>query len=309
MKVLSKKIKRFLHIFLVNFIIVFTITGCSESGDTNEKDFDTAISFEEDFTESKNIISEGPFEEYRPYYNLGSCRSILEPTYILVIFLEDGESKWDDQSINNFWQKCFHPGIEFLKQQAAGYGSSVVFESGQYNTGAQGEAITYNGIVVADLMNATVSTDILDQAASSIGYNSKEEMHEAMKEYSGKEQVSYIIAVNKDGISYTMSDKECDNYEYIEYCVFFSSYLNTNTGMLPSAFAHEMLHLYGASDYYDPYGDFPNRAKLAEQHYSNDIMLKTYEDINYNVISDCTAYSIGLTNTIPDICLLSEWWS
>ena len=85
-------------------------------------------------------------------------------------------------------------------------------------------------------------------------------------------------------------------------------------GLMPflqPTFAHEILHLFGAPDFYegssDPYVDAALTAYV-EETYPDDIMLSTYEadgtsrfDVISKTMSPLTAYCLGLAESCPEL--------
>ena len=80
--------------------------------------------------------------------------------------------------------------------------------------------------------------------------------------------------------------------------------LHQKTHNRASVVAHELLHLFGAEEMYDPAG----RNEIAKQKYLKDVMLWTESFIARNEITEFTAYCIGWTDTIPAICYDPDWW-
>lgn len=70
-----------------------------------------------------------------------------------------------------------------------------------------------------------------------------------------------------------------------------------------SVVAHELLHLFGAEDFYAT----ATRKALAQAIYPGDLMFCAQYDIRNNNIGDATAYYIGWTDTVPDV-LYDEGW-
>ena len=94
----------------------------------------------------------------------------------------------------------------------------------------------------------------------------------------------------------------------IEFCVFFDDAITYSGTTCNPTIAHEILHLFGAEDYYDPYGDYPEREKLAKELYPNDIMFGTVTDMNNVNVGNYTAYSVGWINDLPQECDTENWW-
>ena len=138
-----------------------------------------------------------------------------------------------------------------------------------------------------------------------MGYSSNWELYSKFKaEHGNNNDVIFLTFLNKPGKPYARHIGSTGQTSYSEHCVIFSDYLEGNSfGCKASTVAHELLHLFGAEDYYDGY-----REILAYQIYPKDIMLWMPTEIYENEIGDFTAYTVGWTNTIPRICYNEYWW-
>lgn len=245
----------------------------------------------------------------RPTYNLGQCRKLSGQRPVVMFFMDDYESSWTEEEISNFWYNTMIPGLDYLETQAANRSVYLDFNPGYFATGVEGVTMRYPGRIDTDLMDGSYNTDLLSTAATCLGYSSPEQLHESMKRHYGSDEVIFMTLVDKPGRSYCLNDQFDDGYTYMEHCVVYSSYNSNFTPTCPSTIAHETLHLYGAEDYYDPYGDYPTRLTMAQNLYPNDLMLTVYYDISYNTIGNFTAYTVGWTDVYPEECRSTGWWS
>lgn len=246
----------------------------------------------------------------RPSYQLGTCHALEDDIFFVTLFLDDAESRWDVDSMENYWRDTIYPGLDYLEKEAARYHIQLDFETAGYSTGmSEGITVRYPGVVGKDATEGDYSKDVLEKAVASLGFPSVDVFHERMLEFSGKDQVVILVAVNKPGQNYAMPDQTADEHQFIEYAILFSHYLDVDTRTLPSSAAHEVLHLFGAEDYYDPYGTLPARKQLADRIYPHDIMNHIYYDISANAIGSFTAYSVGWLHTLPSECDCPQWWS
>ena len=133
-------------------------------------------------------------------------------------------------------------------------------------------------------------------------------MNDSLKEELNVKQVAYLLAINKDGRSYKLYHSQSSIERQYEFCVFFSQSIGHTDTTCYSTIAHEILHLFGAEDYYDPYGDYPERETLAQKLYPDDIMFSTVTDVNDVNVGNYTAYSVGWTNQLPEECNTDKWW-
>lgn len=253
---------------------------------------------------------QAPVDPYRPWYDLGTSGTFTGDTYTLLFFLSDDESDWTYDAAMNFIQNNYFAAETWLSQQAAYWGVNLNFRSGYFLDNSADENYRYNGII-GDNSSTGYTTDILEQAAQAVGYESAREMHEGIQEYTGVEKISIVIVVNKPGRSYATMDWYNDGYEFVEYCVIFAQDLHIGDLVYagcPSTIAHEMLHLYGAEDFYAAGDQRNGRARLADNYYYNGIMNRSYFDISYNYVDQFTAYAVGWTNSTPSVCYDPDWW-
>ncbi len=246
-----------------------------------------------------------PVDETRKSYNVGSCKNMQKDLYYFIIYLNDNESKWNENDKAVFTEKKFIPSMQFLSQEAITYNISLVTE---FKTHPHNDTqVNYDGIIEAEAVKNGSQSDIFSQVAESMGYDSPKEMNESLQKELNVKQLAYLIVLNKEGRSYKYAHVE-SNRERYEFCVFFSKSIGYTDETCYSTIAHEILHLFGAEDFYDPYGDFPEREKLAMELYPDDIMFGTVEDINTVKIGEYTAYSVGWIDELPPECNTPLWW-
>ena len=242
-------------------------------------------------------------DETRKEYKIGSCYNMQEDLCYYIIFVDDNESNWNENDKSEFVEKKFLPSINYLSNQSSLYNVTL---NQDYRI-CEGTA-NYNGVIEAETVQNGVQYDIYTQVASSLGYKSANEMNDSLKKELGVSQVAYLFAINKEGRSYKLSHSQTAIERKYEFCVFFSQSIGYTDTTCYSTIAHEILHLFGAEDYYDPYGDYPEREKLAKELYPNDIMFGTVTDVNTVSVGNYTAYSVGWIDQLPEECNVDEWW-
>ena len=242
-------------------------------------------------------------DETRKEYNIGSCYNMQEDLCYYIIFLNDDESSWNEDEKEIFINKKFLTTMNYLSEQALAYNTEI-----EKNYIACEKKITYNGLIESETVQNGAQYDILTQAAISMGYESPSEMTKNLKKELSVKQLAYLIAVNKDGRSYKLSHHQASYERKQEFCVFFAKSIVYTDTTCTSSIAHEILHLFGAEDYYDPYGTYPERKKLATTLYPNDIMFATSVDINEKIVGAYTAYSVGWIDKLPEECNTENWW-
>jgi hypothetical protein len=248
------------------------------------------------------IITTPITDQTRKNHNKGSCYDMESNLCYFVIHLDDKESSWNEKEKTEFIEKKFLVSLDYLSQKANEYSVSISKNYKDIST-----QVVYDGIIETEVVKNGSQEDILNQVASSLGYKSPEEMDDSLKKETSIEQIAYLIIVNKEGRSYKYSYTP-ETSKQIEFCVFFDDSLNFDNTTCCSTIAHEILHLFGAEDFYNPYGEMPQREKLAKELYPNDIMLTLVNDVNNAKIGAYTAYAVGWTDTLPKECNAPEWW-
>ncbi len=247
-------------------------------------------------------------------YNAGNCSTLAGNPYVITIFLDDDESSWQEEKVLQYLQEVVAPGLDFIEAEAAKWGVSLEFRQGYYATyGHPDRPVKYDGAILRNDGDGC-SPDILDQAALSLGFDSREHMHDCLREYSGQEQIVYNIMLNKGGRSYSLPfrTQDVDNYQakygtynyFMETTVIFTGFTDDSGDTASDTIAHETLHLFGAEDYYMP----PARELLARELYPKDIMLCHMPELEYFDLGDFTAYCVGWTHEVPAVCGNNGWW-
>ena len=259
--------------------------------------------------EAESVISgqTGIPANTRRSYDAGTCRKLEGSPYVLAIFLDDDESSWPEEKVKRYWYDLLVPGQEFIEKHAAKWGKALDFQRGFYATyGSPDRPVKYDG-VVQRYIDGSYSKDILDKAAAALGFASREEMHRCLQEYTGQEQIAYVILLNKGGRCYSMAYRHSGRDELelrMEYCVIYTGFTDDSGDTASDAIAHEMLHLFGAEDYYMP----EKRKALAQKQYPEDIMLCAMADLKFFDLEENTAYCVGWTDKEPAVCTEPDWW-
>ena len=251
------------------------------------------------------IVTTPTIDETRKSYNNGSCYDMTNDLCYLIIYLDDTESNWNESEKNNFMEKKFLVSLDYLSRKASDY--SVTLSTKYTIYPDNNTSVRFNGIIESDVVENGRQEDILNNLAISMGYSSPEEMDSSLKDNLGVSQLAYLLVANKNGRSYKYSYVTTES-RTIEFCVFFDDAITYYRDTCNPTVAHEILHLFGAEDYYDPYGKMPEREKLAKELYPNDIMLTLPKDVNDAEIGPYTAYCLGWTNTLPKECNVDNWW-
>ena len=248
-------------------------------------------------------------DQYRPYYELANCRTLKNNPIVVLIFIDDNESHWTKEEVLEFTQEHILVGLDYLEKNAKKWNVNLDFTVESYSTQKNGYKIKYEGRVNPNLHNGGSTKDVLDKAAQDIGYESNWALYSYYKSKYPNDDIIFLNFLNKAGKSYTRHAISTGYLEYSEHCVIFADYLGSSpdersNGSRASTIVHEVLHLFGAEDYYTS----RSREQLANKKYPNDIMLWQYDDIEDNLIGDCTAFSVGWINVPPEVCFDPRWW-
>lgn len=246
--------------------------------------------------------------QLRPGYDAGNCRQLKGAPFVMVIYLDDDVSNWTEEEVLTYNETLIEPALSYMEENAAKWGVYLDLNYGYYATyGHPDRPVKYNG-TVENFNDGKTSDDILDQAALSLGFESKEAMHDRLREFSGSTQIAYLIMMDKGGRSYSCNysqDNPWKDHEYaLEFSLIFSGFTDTSRDSASDTVVHETLHLFGAEDYYYP----DSRKALAEKYYPEDIMLCAMSDLAYFTLEEYTAFTLGWTNQIPEVCTLPGWW-
>lgn len=278
-----------------------SISVSSTSGQSSNNTISSNVS------SSGNSNTESSNTSFRATYNLGTCKKLEGNIVVLFLFADDSESNWDSDTLSKFEASQTQKALTYLEEKAAQYGKNLKFIKKSYSV-IGGQNTIYSKAIKKDGSSYDISYDALENICENMGYGTSDGLFtEVRKEYPNYEIVP-IILLNKDGTSYARHAATADS-AMPDHCIVFIRNLGiTSAPFLPgnrtSTIAHEILHLYGAEDFYNMEG----RSALAGEYYPSDIMYYVDGFINRNKISDFTAYSVGWTDDIPDICYNENWW-
>ena len=262
--------------------------------------------------EDNRPMGNDTLHRYRLGNDMGSSRFFNGNIDVYCFFIDDDESTWDEELFSSFVGTQVKPALKFLTDQAAKWGVTLSFNIKSYYNGNSSFSLKYNGTVNKNLKVGGSTKDIFNQVAVNMGYASDDDFALCDRESSDKTDEVYLFFVCKRGVSYArnMYSKSetyhvCDDDS--EHAVIFRKNLSSPTITLEykeqsDTIAHEILHLFGGEDFY---GD--KRIRLAKQYCRSDIMLMDYSGLDRMEITEMTAFNIGWTNNIPELCYNQTW--
>jgi hypothetical protein len=239
----------------------------------------------------------------REDYGYGACRELSGDVSVVLFYPDDAESRWMPQEIRSFTENEIMPALRFLEGEAARHGVDL-----RFHVEATYSQLYYTGKLYVDVRSEGYATaDVLHQMAKQLHYASDADMLYVFRRACGTEEVVCLTVFNKSGTAYAINPKRGSTTRVEEHCILFARDLHMSEngvkGSQASVAAHEMLHLYGAEDYYADAG----RKALARAACADDIMLSTKYAIGGNEIGEITAFYIGWTDCVPALLYHEDW--
>ena len=246
-------------------------------------------------------------------FPLGSADFPDGNTVVVSIIGNDAGTSWDESSESDsakLYDSLDYLGIacNYLEAQSQKWGCDAKFI---YDWSANSD-LAYDADFSTDMVEDSYSTDL--EIADYIAENIPSD--ELMQEYDAP-NIIYMVLINtpdsNDVTSFTSSWYEGVGYPY-EVCRMFTSCDGEEEP--PAAYAHEMLHTFGAPDLYsvpDPeYGITEEFFSYIEENDYNDLMYTVYnaesDEAEYdgisNELTDIDAYYIGWTDSSETVY---EW--
>jgi len=197
--------------------------------------------------------------------NLGSCRELTGDVAIQVVFVDGDEGAWDEKSMAEY-QKAMDQAYDQLTRWGRDYGQEVRISLRYAHTAESMDL---------DFLDSDAWADhVLNNADLPARGDDSVYMQECMP---------IIFLLNEGGRAYACANA---SETYNDYLICF----NNST---VSSFSHELLHLYGAVDYYYPLA----YQEAAQKYFPQSIMFTTEEHKEFDGL---TAYIIGWTDTLDE---------
>ncbi|MDD6681832.1 MAG: hypothetical protein PUE61_01495 [Clostridiales bacterium] len=197
--------------------------------------------------------------------NLGSCRELTGDVAIQVVFVDGDEGAWDEKNMAEY-KIAMGQAYDQLTRWGRDYGQEVRISLRYAHTAESMDLDFLDSDAWADhVMN---NADLPARGDDSVY------MQECMP---------IIFLLNEGGRAYACANA---SETYNDYLICF----NNST---VSSFSHELLHLYGAVDYYYPLA----YQEAAQKYFPQSIMFTTEEHKEFDGL---TAYIIGWTDTLDE---------
>jgi hypothetical protein len=238
-------------------------------------------------TEFKHTVPSGD-EVKSTAMNMGSAKTLTGKCLVINVFLSDSVSSWKDDDIKVALSRL-NKARDFTVSLASFYGGSLDLTATDQTTSLY--------IETKDKIPTDISDFVwIDLLFCDTVYGSLEGYAESHFDLESYDNWCVLFHLNKKGRSYAIPcDKANSDWQhyYAERCVVFhttdQSYQYYNS---PGVYAHELFHLFGASDLYTPYISDED-AKLLYNYFPNDIMNVIPLDLELASVSPFTAYRMG----------------
>ena len=197
--------------------------------------------------------------------NLGSCRELTGDVAIQVVFVDGDAGAWDEKNMAEY-KKAMGQAYDQLTRWGRDYGQEVRISLRYAHTAESMDL---------DFLDSDAWADhVLNNADLPARGDDSVYMQECMP---------IIFLLNEGGRAYACANA---SETYNDYLICF----NNST---VSSFSHELLHLYGAVDYYYPLA----YQEAAQKYFPQSIMFTTEEHKEFDGL---TAYIIGWTDTLDE---------
>lgn len=303
---------------LIAILLILLLTACSIKEDNIRRieneyvlnwPYNAFGSVRYKYDENKNIRYYNYDDMFRKGYNVGCNRNLSGNITVHCFFIDDSESSWTKKEIEKFNKKQIAAALDFIIGQSIKWDVKIGFKTKSYHTSFSENSTQYKSSTSDESNN--IDNDFFEQMAINMGYSSATEF---VVDRQGAEAVDsdiYLMIFNKAGKSYARKLKYNNEpfklqYDKPEYAVIYAVDSESNSeSAKASTVAHEILHLYGAEDYYTP----KERHNLANKHFFDDIMVLNTKDINWLEITEPTAFCIGWTYVVPSVFYNCDWWT
>lgn len=282
----------------------------TENVDTEQEESEPV----EESTPEEYISGYATEEEFRNRHT-GSASYITDKTLIVSIFVDEEEDVWSPEEKDTMFRVCdiAYSFLEtYLKEQ---YDANVELLYDWKNN----PDLVYSIRIFEDIP-AYVTTEQerhMDELEDE--WVAQVPVRELMQKYE-TESIAFLYFVPHEGCSYSsMHFVEDDADTWNEGCLLYlqDMYSTTYEYETPTVFAHELLHLFGAEDYYSSAEVFSAETySELSRLCADDIMLHTFDKINgkyttypdevHGEITPVTAYLIGIYDdsaieTMPEL--------
>lgn len=200
------------------------------------------------------------------YKQAGACSELKGRVCVMVTLVSSPSAPWYENDRRNLWDTIYS-GQDMLQEQARRYGTELE-------------------IILRELRMDVPAGQERNFRQYIPGFFHRNTLAEAQQYYKQSldcDEVAIVFAINTDGRSYAQNDKNGDAWLFDEMSVLLRPFC-------PGLFIHELLHQFGAQDYYFPDWLLARATKYAPRS----VMLSSA----CAEVDEVSAYLIGWTNEI-----------
>ncbi len=220
----------------------------------------------------------------------GSAKMLEGKTESVIFFISDPNTEWTKTEKKEMVQ-LIYDAENWLIDQAKDNGKQLYFSHHFFGW--------EQDIVVPAIQDGVRSgyedVTLAKKITEIIGYDSPLQILEQFP----ADNTQLLFVLKKDGASYAFAYDEgmADEY-YVEGMAIYHRF-SPDMPNCVACVAHEMLHLFGAHDYYKTFQTTLEQETEAKAKYPDSIMLRTSYDINELNIDPITKWRIGWSGTKP----------
>ena len=204
--------------------------------------------------------------------NTGASRKLVGDVNVVTVFLKRRPTDWSG-SVKTLYYSTINNALNLLMKEATKYGVSLNLKPLYLETTVPADVDSHKGYdIVKDYFHRSTMEELQSYYESNMGVD----------------EVPIILAFEGEDISFAFKDNANLNYKSQELSVIFFN-RNDDLTYKKHTIAHELLHQFGAIDYYYP----KSVTDVAKKYLHNSIM-----GIGSHVVDDFTAYLIGWKDTI-----------
>jgi len=220
--------------------------------------------------------------------------------YILSCFVSDGKDSWSLNEKNDMLAKV-DQALKWISKSGDAYGKDVVFEHGSFGLD---QDIVINNI---ERGRATGNEDntMIRRVLEKIGYGDQIQFDRWVKTNTKNREAKVLLFVKGIGNAYCIACpyNNSGDCTFIEGAVLYEKYWSSRP-LATGSIAHELLHTFGAWDFYHNYEQSLEQESKAKKMFPNSIMLKIEYDINKSNVDELTAWLVGWNRKEKDW----YWW-
>ena len=230
--------------------------------------------------------------------NVGSASTLSGHVHMIIVFLSDENSRWTRREQKNML-RLLQEGERWLLEQSMIYPIQPL----QFSKRIYGKR---RDIKLDSLPSGTRSGNenvyLVQTVAEAMGYENASDIWTHPR----AEQSFFLLMLKRDGASYAIPQEVGLSSQFdTEGAVIYQNF-DSQTPNCASCIAHEILHLFGAWDFYQTFQTSSLQQAQAEALYPNSVMLRTSYKTQTLTIDPVTSWRIGWSHTMPDNAMFFE---